>query len=255
MDRRFSWVVGKGLQSTAPSYEWVKVLHLCAYDEGKHHCLEQELGIFCAEVNCWLIKWCLSQMSQTHSAGFCFLSCCAVGFPFSTKKANPMSQNGLFAFPVLCLVFWNCSWVCSSWQGFCGHLGWWSCLPHAPLLLKFVNQASMAATQPWLFSGLYLPLNGWSVPQYFLPLLLVFGLGVWSPLWSNLWLFELAHVTGRVDDECPQVFALVCSWAGMGALGLLVCFNIQHLVMVHPDCRKWIEDKLSGTGNFSGEEV
>lgn len=30
----------------------------------------------------------------------------------------------------------------------------------APLLFKFVNQASMAATQLWLFSGLYLPLNG-----------------------------------------------------------------------------------------------
>lgn len=78
MDRRFSWVLRKDLQSTALSNEWAKVLHLYAYDEGKRHCLEQELGIFCAEVDCWLIKWGLSQMSQTHSAGFCFVSCCAV---------------------------------------------------------------------------------------------------------------------------------------------------------------------------------
>lgn len=78
MDRRFSWVLRKGLQSTASSNDWAKVLHLYAYDEGKCHRLEQELGIFCAEVDCWLIKWCLSQMSQTHSAGFYFVSCGAV---------------------------------------------------------------------------------------------------------------------------------------------------------------------------------
>ena len=108
MDRRFNWVVRKGLQSTAPSYEWAKLLYLCAYNGGKHHGLEQELGIFCAEVDCWLIRWRLSQMSQTHGAGSALLVVewlCAVVFSFSSKKANPASQNGLFAFPALCLVF------------------------------------------------------------------------------------------------------------------------------------------------------
>lgn len=41
----------------------------------------------------------------------------------------------------------------------------------------------------------------------------------------------------------------------MGALGLLVCFNIQYLVMIHLDCRKSIGGKLSSTGDFSGGKV
>lgn len=256
MDTRFSWVVRKGLQSTAPSCEWVKVLHLYAYNEGKHHCLEQELGIFCAEVDCWLMKWCLSQRSQTHSAGFCFAvqRLCAVMFPFSSKKANSASQNGLFAYPVLRLVFLALPLGLCKLTRLLWPFWWWVAFPMLcfswSLLTKLPRQPPSLGSSP---AFVYLWMVEVCLGTSFL--FLMFGLGVWSLLWSNVWLLESTHVTGRVGDECSQVFAFVCSWAGMGALGLLVCFNIQYLVMIHLDCRKSIGGKLSSTGDFSGGKV
>lgn len=71
-------------------------------------------------------------------------------FFFLSKKAekNPTSQNRLFTFSLLHLVFLELSLGLCKLTRFLWPFGMVGCLPHVLLFLKFVNQASTAAISP-----------------------------------------------------------------------------------------------------------